>query len=195
MTENVSGAEDAAEVVAEDGGPVETGRRADNFRKIMRREAAGLDQFQTVPVRQLYKWWLSFQPNMPARQDFDIARFWKLAPSVYIIEVLDKDRFLYRLNGEQVVQIVGTSMRGHEITPDDPLVENRLFLQYLQKLVKSRVCWRCSGKADVFGKGYLAFETVDCPIADENGAITHVIGVIALINEEKSPTPTPPASS
>ena len=161
-------------------GKVEEQERSDNFKKVIRLEVTSEDDFKTETVRSLYKWWSSFQPSLPSRGDFDIARHWKLAPFLYVIEVLEPGKYLHRLNGEKVVEIVGVSMRGHEISPKNPLPENRLFAEYLNTLVESRQCRRCSGTAAVFGKDYLEFETVDCPLSGKNGEIAFVIGAISL---------------
>ncbi|MCF8467294.1 MAG: PAS domain-containing protein [Sneathiella sp.] len=161
-------------------GIIDEQERSDNFRKVVRLEVTSKDDFKTDTVRSLYEWWRSFQPSLPTRADFDIARHWRLAPFLYVIEVLGPGKYLHRLNGEKVVEIVGVSMRGHEISPGNPLPENRLFAEYLNTLVDSRQCRRCSGTADVFGKKYHEFETVDCPLQGKNGEIAFIIGAISL---------------
>ena len=160
---------------------VEEQKRSDNFRKVVRESVTSADDFKTDTVRALYRWWAEFQPDLPLRADFDISRHWKLAPSLYLVEVLGPGRYRNRLNGETVVDIVGTSLRGHEITPQDPLPEIRLLSDYLDTLVAGRTARRCSGVADVFGKKYLSFETVDCPLVDEAGDIRFIIGAMSLL--------------
>lgn len=161
---------------------VEIQKRSDNFRKIAREPVETSENFETEPVKALYKWWSSFQPSLPLRSDFDIAKHWGIAPNMYVVQVLGPENFLYRLNGEKVVDIVGASLRGHKITPKDPLLENRLFVTYLEKVVASRTAWHCSGAAEVFGKHYLNFESVDCPVTNENGEISFILGALSTLS-------------
>ncbi|MEX1035017.1 MAG: PAS domain-containing protein [Sneathiella sp.] len=159
---------------------VEQQKRSDNFRKVIRESVTSADDFKTDTVRSLYRWWEGFQPELPRRADFDIAKHWKIAPSLYLVEVMGPGQYRNRLNGETVVDIVGSSLRGHDITPQDPLPEIRLLSDYLDTLVAGRTARRCSGVADVFGKQYLSFETVDCPLVDEADDIRYIIGAMAL---------------
>jgi|TARA_R110002124_G_scaffold78287_10_gene209281 hypothetical protein len=159
---------------------IEEQKRSDNFRKVIRESVTSATDFETDTVRSLYQWWEGFHPELPQRADFEISKHWKIASSLYLLEVLGPGRYLTRLNGETVVDIVGTSLRGHEITQQDPLPEIRLLSDYLDTLVAGKTARRCSGVADVFGKQYLTFETVDCPLTNATGDISFIIGAMSL---------------
>ncbi len=155
--------------------------RMDNINEVVRLDVTSSDEFKTGPVKSLYDWWESFQPALPKYSDFDISRNWAIAPHLYVIQFLGPGRFLYRLNGEKVVETIGVSKRGHEITNHDSLFENRLLADYLTPLIKTGRAKRCAGSLDIIGKQHLAFESVDCPLENDQGEIEFIIGAIATI--------------
>ncbi|MFC4270223.1 PAS domain-containing protein [Sneathiella chungangensis] len=160
---------------------VEEEDRSDNFKKVFRLEVTSQDDFRTAAVRNLYFWWEGFQPALPKREDFDISRHWATAPSLYLIEVVGPGNYIYRLNGEAVVDIVGASLRGHEISATSPLPELRRLADYFDTIVAGGKCRRCTGIVDVSADKARNFESVDCPLADAAGEIRFILGAIALI--------------
>ncbi|PHQ68012.1 MAG: hypothetical protein COB93_10705 [Sneathiella sp.] len=159
----------------------EHARRSDNFQKIARVSVECGEDFKTEPVRSLYDWWRTYAPTLPRYADFDIANHWDISPHLYVIQYLEPGKYLYRLNGEHVVEAVGISKRGHEITIKDSLLENRLLASYLDLLREEGTCKRCYGTLALLGKSHLQFESVDCPIAGDNGQIAFIIGAISTL--------------
>ncbi|MCR9213483.1 MAG: hypothetical protein NXI13_07170 [Proteobacteria bacterium] len=155
--------------------------RTDNINEVARLDVTSSDEFKTGPVKSLYNWWESHQPDLPKYSDFDISENWAIAPYLYVIQALSPGRFLYRLNGEKVVEIIGISKRGHEITDRDSLLENRLLVDYLSPLVEVGRAKRCAGSLDIIGKQHLTFESVDCPLKNDRGEIEFIIGAIATL--------------
>ena len=155
--------------------------RSDNFKNIVRLEVSSKDDFRTSTVRSLYEWWSEYYPSVPRREDFDVSNHWSIAPSLYMIEVVGPGEYRHRLNGETVVDIVGVSLRGHEISASCPLPELRRLAAYFDILVEGRKSFRCNGIAEAFGTKYSEFETVDCPLLDQNGNVGFILGAISLI--------------
>jgi hypothetical protein len=160
----------------------ESEKRSDNFCEIFRLDVSSIEDFTTPPVRSLYKWWQSSLPDLPSYSDFKIENHWSIAANLYVIQFLSPGRYFYRLNGEKVVDITGTSLRGHEISKNDSLLENRYLATYLDKIVENATCKRCSGKLENFGSPLLNFESVDCPLLNSEGQIEYIIGAIALLD-------------
>jgi len=156
--------------------------RSDNFHKIARESAVSVEDFATEPVRALFSWWQSFGCTAPQYSDFDVSDHWKIAPHLYVIQYLAPGKYLYRLNGEQVVEIIGVSKRGQKITRKDSLLENRLLAEYMDFLVEDNACRRCYGTLALFGKNYLEFESVDCPVTNSQGDIEFIIGAISTLD-------------
>lgn len=155
--------------------------RFDPISDIVRQDVASASELVTAPVKSLYDWWESFQPALPKYSEFDIASNWAIAPHLYVIQYLAPGRFLYRLNGEEVIDIIGISKRGHEITNRDSLFENRLLADYLSPIVENKRAKRCIGSLEIIGKQHLAFESVDCPLKNDRGDVEFIIGAIAIL--------------
>ncbi|USG63235.1 PAS domain-containing protein [Sneathiella marina] len=155
--------------------------RSDNFKKISRRAVLSADEILSDSVRALYTWWAKFHPDMPKRSNFDIAEHWKIAPHIHILQFIKPGHYLYRLNGEKVVDIVGVSRRGDTITVENPLPEDRLFASYLDDIVSEAKPKRCVGTLGLFDKTHSQFESVDCPVKNEAGEIEFIIGAITTL--------------
>lgn len=163
--------------------------RSDNFRKISRNAVYSTEEFISDNVRPLYAWWRKFGPDVPKRSDFDIAEHWKIAPHIHVLQVIRPGHYLYRLNGEKVVDIIGASRRGDTITLKNPLPEDRLFASYLDDVVSSAKPKRCVGTLNFFDRNYKHFESVDCPVKNEAGKIEFIIGALSTIeNHDAMPT-------
>ncbi len=156
----------------------EDGVRADNFNHIERHLNFQEGDLETLPAQTLYKWWNSFQPEIPSRADFDITEHRTLPTHIYLLEVISPTKFFYRLNGEHVVNLIGKSLRGQTISVDSPDYEDRLFASYLSEFIKYKSACRCFGNLSLLDRGHIEFESLDCPLADKNGNISHIIGVL-----------------
>ena len=161
---------------------VEDQPRSDNFKKIYRFGVTSPDEFETPTARKLYAWWEEFKPDLPTRADFDISRHWTIASSLYLIEAVEPGQYLHRLNGEDVVDIIGVSLRGHEISVTSPLPELRRFASYMDQLVEEKKPGRCNGIVEVMGGKNAKFETVDCPLLREDGSVGFLLGAISLLD-------------
>jgi len=157
----------------------EEGARSDNFKHINRQLDFTERDLQTPQTRSLYKWWRSFHPNFPKRKDFDITQHRSLPIYVYLIEVLEPIRFRYRLNGDHVVTLVGRTLNGLEFSTSSPIFEDRILASYLSELIPKRTACRCYGNFKMLDREHINFESVDCPLVDEDGNITHFIGVLS----------------
>ncbi|MEH6404423.1 MAG: PAS domain-containing protein [Sneathiella sp.] len=152
--------------------------RLDNFKTISREIVENIDDLSTPHTRELFRWWKSYQPNYPKRSDFDITEHAALAPYIYLVSVVSPDEFIYRLNGEEVASLVGRSYRMRPISTSSEDVGDRLFAQYLSEILKEGKACRCAGDLWIFDRAHLKFESVDCPLTDKNGEITHILGVL-----------------
>jgi hypothetical protein len=160
----------------------ETESRSDNFKNISRKDISSAEEFKTDPVKALYNWWTGFAPEIPKRKNFDVSEHWKIAPHIHLLQVIKPGHYLYRLNGEKVVDIVGISRRGDSITVENPLPEDRLFAEYLDDIVARAVPRRCFGTLGLFNKNQSHFESVDCPVKNEAGKIEFIIGAISTMD-------------
>lgn len=140
-----------------------------------------IELFEADPTKELFEWYSKYAPNLPTRKDFDIIKYWELAPYLYLIEVVDEDHFAYRLNGEQVIEILGHSQKGRYIKSVDEITENDTFRDHLKNVIKMGQAVRCQGTLPLLHHSSISFESFDCPLVDCNGDITHILGAICLI--------------
>lgn len=161
---------------------VEEDPRSDNFKKIYRYEITSANNFETPTVSKLYQWWDGFKPNLPAREDFDITHHWTIASSLYLIETVSPGEYLHRLNGENVVDIIGVSLRGHDISVNSPLPELRRFASYMDRLVEGKKPGHCKGTVEIPGVREAHFETIDCPLLRQDGTVGFILGAISLVD-------------
>jgi hypothetical protein len=159
-------------------------QRSDNFKNIIRKDVFSGDDIQSNTVRALYAWWKKYHPELPKRSDFDIAEHWKIAPHIHLLQMIKPGHYLYRLNGEKVVEMIGSSRRGHTITIENPLPEDRHFAQYLDDIIAQKIPRRCIGSLSLFDKSYSQFESVDCPLRNEAGDVEFVIGAIISLDKQ-----------
>ncbi|WP_420549214.1 PAS domain-containing protein [Curvivirga sp.] len=150
-----------------------------NFNSIMRSAKVDETLLQTVVCRNLYTWWKSFHPKLPSRKDFDILDHLKAAPHIFMIEVLPNHEFLYRTQGEEVINLIGMNNMGKVFsrTCGDKSMEN--FAIFLHEVIDHRKAIHSYGTMEAMGRAFLHFEAFDLPLINEEGEVTHILGAIA----------------
>jgi hypothetical protein len=129
-------------------------------------------------TKDLFHWWRSHSPNLPSRADFDISKVPSLAGNIYLIEKLSNGKYLYRLCGNTVGDLIGNHYRMVEISLSSEPYEDRQLTEYLDEISKTSSPSRCRGDLSFVDRGFIKFESLDCPLFDKDGNITHFVGVI-----------------
>jgi hypothetical protein len=149
----------------------------ENFRYVHRTPVEHADDFSTEDLRGVFDWWGAQASVPPRRANFDICDHAHLAPHAFLIRVLDRGRFEYVLQGEEVIHLVGRRQNGILFGPESTDPAQRAMAGYFQTVIDSRRAWRCAGTLAMFGKEHLDFESIDCPLMAESGrAVSHLIG-------------------
>jgi len=152
---------------------------AENFRRIERARLLDPDDPVSDKIRSFFDWWRSHPMTPPRKSSFDILDHHVLMPNFFMMRVHDLDSYSFVLAGEEVIRMVGRNNPGRGITVDDTDEPLAIFARYLRDVAQTRDCWRCAGRLRVFERGYLNFESIDCPLTDDAGAeVTHTIGVM-----------------
>jgi len=97
------------------------------------------------------------------------------------MSVVGPDEFIYRLNGDEVATLVGKSYNLHPISTISDDVGDKALALHLTDVLRDRQAYRCSGDLRMFDRDHINFESVDCPLTDNNGKITHFIGVLERV--------------
>lgn len=155
--------------------------RDDNFDQIVRHFLDGPHYFQSAVVHYLYEWWRGYSPALPQRKQFDLVEHASIAPNLFLIKVLGNGEFEYRINGEQVVSLVGVSLKGEVIAPSHGDIAMVNLAHYYQEIVDKRLARTCTGTLRSSDLERVNFETVDCPLVDKNSEITHIVGAIGTV--------------
>ncbi len=151
------------------------------FRDVSRRPVSGDIGDAPCHVRALYEWWQrSRGKDIPCRSDFDIIEHFRLAPHLFMLHRLEKNIWEYRLNGEEVVRLMGTSQRGMVFSTSDASAELAAFARYLEQVAESRTAWVCRGSLGFRGKDFLSFASVDCPLSGPDGTVDTILGALQL---------------
>jgi hypothetical protein len=156
--------------------------RASNFNLIERDLISNGDMLTNPNTVELWQWWQSFTLPGPSRDDLDIALFPHLAANIYLIEVLGPEKFMYRLCGEKVGLLVGRTYRMVKISTNSEILQDQLLSQYLAMLIRKKSPCRCSGNLSFFNHAVVNFESIDCPLYDNYGNITHFVGVLSELD-------------
>ena len=149
-----------------------------NFATIQRTEIGGPEEFVSPAVRRLFEWWLGFAPDLPKRSDFDILEMTDIAAHLFLVRMVEPGTFEYRLRGERVSELVGVRGSGDRYGCNDDDEGGRQLAEYYQGIVQTRAPFRCLGSFVEGATFATAFEAVDCPLVDETGSVTHIIGAI-----------------
>lgn len=151
-----------------------------NFRRMRRRPVALAGDLQTPQARALLGWW--FEAGAPPRRSaFDITEHADLAAHLFLMRRCAPGVFEYRLSGEEAIRIVGRNDRGDVFRIDDAGYPGR-FAAYLEHVATGGRPWTCVGEVELADRpALIAFESLDCPLADDAGTVTWIIGVIEAV--------------
>jgi hypothetical protein len=155
--------------------------RTNNFRNIERRLITDGADLRGAPCRTLYRWWTGFAPATPTRVDFDITKTPTIASDIYMLEILEPGRYLYRLCGDNVARLVGRNYRMKEISITGDDLPDALLCEYMDWMVGTGGTSGCTGDFTFLDRGQRNFESVDCPLVDADGKTTHIIGAMCEV--------------
>lgn len=151
------------------------------FKSVRRSKATFEQQMKTKLCRNMFRWWHSFAPHIPQRREFDILDHVKAAGNVFLIEFLEDNQFTYKIQGEEVAEIIGSRNAGKVFSVDcgDADLEN--FARYLTEFKTSRSAIHTLGTMEAFGRPLANFEAFDMPLVNEKNELSHVLGVVTRL--------------
>lgn len=154
----------------------------DQFVEVAAESVTQADALSGGSTRSLFTWWCrtaAAADGMPARAAFDILDHVAIAADLFLVEVVDPGRFLMKVQGDNVITLIGRSNMGRVFSVAAADRKEHGIAAHYARVVDSRKAWRCRGSAAVFDKSYLSVEAVDCPLSDPaTGRVTHIVGVL-----------------
>jgi len=140
-------------------------------------------EFRSPKVKKLADWWSTASGGcMPRRAAFDILDHRPIVASLFLVEVQADGDFLFKLLGEEVIQIIGRNRTGETVRRVNIGEYGHELYEYYRSVVAGRVCRRCTGMLTFSIGGLRRFESIDCPLADDGGQqVVAIIGVMDVV--------------
>jgi hypothetical protein len=138
------------------------------------------ERFVSPQLQQLFNWWQgSAQERLPRYSDFDIVDHHLLAPNLFVAVHVESG-FVLRLAGEEYQRMLGIK-KGFEWRLDTPDLAGHDFAVYLAFILRQQAPYHSTGSMEMIDRGWLNFESLICPLADADGTISTLMGVVATL--------------
>lgn len=147
-------------------------------------ELTSVDQLLRPKNRHLFEWWSGISGRAPKRSDFIIDEHIRIASNLFLAERLGSRKYTFLVCGEEICNITGR--KSHKVTfepkPKDYVGSDNYnqLIEHYEKIVATKKAHFCMGNTLILGKRNSGFESVDCPLFDEDGNVSHIIGTIEL---------------
>jgi len=140
-------------------------------------------EFLSAKVKHLYRWWaVANEGRMPKRKMFDIIDHRSVVANLFVADVLSTGEFQFRILGEEVIRIIGRNRTGETVTHKNKGEYGHELYEYYRTVVANRLCRKCSGTLMFAIGGARRFESIDCPLADDNSDdVCAIIGVMDVV--------------
>jgi hypothetical protein len=138
--------------------------------------------FVSKKNKHLYDWWCRANGGLiPVRKMFDVVEHKMIVANLFLTEVLPDGDFVFRLFGETVIQIVGRNRKGELVQKGAVGEYGHALYEYYHSVVAARVCRVCAGSLAFAGRELRKFESIDCPLTDDAGKVTFIVGVMDFV--------------
>lgn len=129
-------------------------------------------------TKHLFRWWRDAGSGRPLRRDFDVLEHPKLMPYLYLYKVLSADSVEIRINGEIVADAFGHSWAGTVVQAQSKDPVHAVLARYLLDVAAAERPYRCLGSLSHVERGFVRFESIDCPLWGADGSVTHIVGCL-----------------
>ena len=140
-------------------------------------------EFLSPKVKHLYRWWaLANDGRMPTRKMFDILDHRPIVANLFVTDVLPTGEFQFRILGEEVIRIIGRNRTGETVPHRTKGEYGHELYEYYRTIAADRLCRKCTGTLMFAIGGARRFESIDCPLADDNAdTASTIIGVMDVV--------------
>ena len=130
----------------------------------------------------LYDWWVANAGGgMPLRRSFDIVDHKAIVPNVFLVDVTADGNFVFRLLGEEVIQMIGWNRTGEVVRSGAVGEYGHALYEYYWSIVAAKTCRRCVGSLAFVDRPSTRFESIDCPLSADGQRVTSIIGVMEIL--------------
>lgn len=139
-------------------------------------------QFLSDKTRHLYDWWIAANGGrMPTRRMFDVTEHRAVVANLFLTEVTREGEFVFRLLGENVIQMIGRNPTGETVKRVGSAEYGHALHEYYRTIVASRECRKCFGSLAFADKDFRYFESIDCPLSNDGVRVDFIVGVMDLV--------------
>ncbi|MBX6324262.1 MAG: PAS domain-containing protein [Rhodospirillaceae bacterium] len=139
-------------------------------------------QFLSAKTRRLYEWWAGANGGrMPTRRMFDVTEHRAIVASLFLTEVTREGEFVFRLLGEEVIQMIGRNPTGDVVKRIGSAAYGHALHEYYRSIVASRECRKCFGSLAFADKDFRYFESIDCPLSNDGLRVDYIVGAMDLV--------------
>lgn len=147
-------------------------------------ELHSLDQLSLPINRQIFKWWANIPSRFPQRTDFKIDDHLRIASNLFLVRRISTKKYKYTICGENISMITGRQSHGvtFEPKPQDYIgLDNfNQLIDHYEMITQTKKPYFCIGDASLLGVRNSGFESIDCPLFDGTGNVTHIMGSLQL---------------
>ena len=119
---------------------------------------------------------------MPAWGMFDVLDHRKIVANLLLVDVRPEMEFRFKILGEDVIRIVGRNRTGEMVARLSADEYGHDLHDYYQSIVACRACRKCTGSLEFSIGGMRGFESVDCPLGDQQGGrVVAIVGVMDVL--------------
>lgn len=147
-------------------------------------ELSSIDQLSLPINRQIFGWWSSVSGKLPQKSDFKIDEHIRIASNLFLAERLAEQKYIFVVCGEEIYNITG--QKSHKVTfepkPDGYIGKDNFnqLIKHYERIVSTKKPYFCKGTTLLLGRHNSGFESADCPLFDDEGNVSHIIGTIEL---------------
>lgn len=155
----------------------------DGFSKIKDQEITDPSVIVRAGAQALFAWWSNYVTRhnaLPTRNAFDILTMLPHAGHMFLASRSVGGAWRYHLQGEEFKRLFnGGFQRNAEINRSFAAFPKPVSV-YLDSVADGRVCHRSYGTTSGNVDNRNTFESIDCPLIDLTGRVTHIVGIAEL---------------
>ena len=136
------------------------------------------ERFNDPRLTRLYEyWWARRRSDLPPRRrDLDPIDLPGLLPILHLIDVMWRPlRFRHRLVGTEIVRHMGRDVTGRVLDESLYGPATNEILDSLTSLAMERRPYGRQARLDWHGRQWLAIESVELPLVDDDGQVTMIL--------------------
>jgi hypothetical protein len=161
----------------------------DGFSEIKDQEITDPNVIVRAGAQKLFAWWFGHVERhgaLPTRNAFDILTMLPHAAHMFLATCSTAGTWRYHLQGEEFKRLYsGGFQRDADIHRSFAAFPKPVSV-YLNSVADGRACRRSYGTITGNVGNRNTFESIDCPLIDLTGRVTHIIGIAELFRGPKA---------